>query len=376
LALDGDDACDDADLRIFAADALGADTLGGRSGRASSRRRPSSRTRPRRREKSEARGTMSESVLADEMTAPSVFPLEALDANRRGELTDQQRRGLGALSRYRRRNGITVAAFLLAGAALIGLFASPSFPMVWRTVIVLGCCALALFRIVLSVTGTDSLTRDLRDVHVQSVEGAIGKRRASSAGGRNVALHFLDVGDAHFKVGLTGYREAPDAGYVKLYFLPRSRKVVNLERLSDDRAGRDVTRQDVIQSVSAVAHAHGRRASNEARADLAAVGDAMRAVVGPAAAEPHGVRDPRPLAEAILGRWTNGFMTVTFSADGAVTATVLGRAQRGRWSVDAAGRLHADVTGQTQAADAWVADDTLSIAADGNGLTFTRAADQ
>jgi hypothetical protein len=77
--------------------------------------------------------------------------------------------------------------------------------------------------------------------------------------------------------------------------------------------------------------------------------------------------------EAILGTWSSGFMTVAFSPDGTVTATMLGGKQRrGRWSVDGSGRLRADVTGAAEAADAWVAGDQLTISVEGKGLTFRR----
>jgi hypothetical protein len=85
-------------------------------------------------------------------------------------------------------------------------------------------------------------------------------------------------------------------------------------------------------------------------------------------------RDPRPLGDAIAGTWTNGVMTVAFSRDGTVTVTTLGHGEwRGHWSVDASGRLHSDVTGQQDAADAWVAGDRLTIAAEAGGLSFSRA---
>lgn len=40
------------------------------------------------------------------------FSADALDANRRGELSDGQLRGFRALSAYRRQNALSIAAFL------------------------------------------------------------------------------------------------------------------------------------------------------------------------------------------------------------------------------------------------------------------------
>jgi hypothetical protein len=52
----------------------------------------------------------------------------------------------------------------------------------------------------------------------------------------------------------------------------------------------------------------------------------------PAAAD----RDPRPLAQAILGKWQMGPMSMTFMPDGTMVATFMGGQQRqGHWSVGA-----------------------------------------
>ncbi len=302
----------------------------------------------------------------------TTFSPDALDANRRGELSDAQLRGFRALSRDRRKSALTSAAFLVVGALLVGFFASPSSSPAARVLIPLICLAIAAFLVVRSVTGRDALTRDLRRAQVQCIEGAIGKRRMS--GGRARSTYFLEIGDARFTVGRRSYEAAPDAGYVRLYYLPLSRKVVNLERLPNPSAERGTTAPDIIHTLGAAFRSHSQRERNEARANLAGVGDAMKAAFTQAAAAPGASRDPRPLGEAILGTWSNGFMTVAFSGDGIVTTSVLGRAKHGRWSIDADGRLRADVMGREQAAEAWVASDQLTISAEGQGLTFTRDA--
>jgi hypothetical protein len=91
----------------------------------------------------------------------------------------------------------------------------------------------------------------------------------------------------------------------------------------------------------------------------------------PATPAPHS-RDPRPLADAITGSWTSGLMNLTFSPDGNVAVTILGTVRNGRWSVDGAGRLRADITGGPETADAWVAGNQLTVAVEGTELTFTR----
>jgi len=312
-------------------------------------------------------------------TPADVFQAEALDANRRGELTDAQLRGFGKLSGYNRRSAFSSAAFLVAGAVLVGFFASPSASPTLRVLIPLVCLVIAAVLVVRAITGSDALTRDLRRRQVQSVHGAIGKRRIGN--GRAPDTFFLDVGDSRFNVARATYENAPDAGYVRLYFLPHSRKIVNLERLPNPAVENGASPQDllggatpqnVLRTLGAAVHSHNRRETNEARASLAALGDAFDSLFTQSPAPPAGARDPRPLDEAIVGTWSNGFMTVAFLADGSVKADMLGRHEHGRWSVDSNGRLRADVMGQQQAAEAWVAGDRLTISADGQGLTFTR----
>ncbi|HTJ23876.1 MAG TPA: hypothetical protein VL383_15840 [Gemmatimonadaceae bacterium] len=312
-------------------------------------------------------------------TRRDVFTPEALDANRRGELTDAQLRGFRGLSRYRHKSAFGSAALLVAGAVLIGGFASPSASPTLRLLIPLVCLVIAAFLVVRAITGADALTHDLRRREVQFVEGAIGKSRVG--GGRAPDVLYLDVDDKRFNVSPATYDAAPDAGYVRLYFLPRSRKIVNLEVLPNPAFENGVTPQDIaraatpqgmMQSFGAAIHSHSRRETNEARANLASVGDALQSMFAQPAPPAPGARDPRPLDEAIVGTWSNGLVTVAFLADGSVTADMLGRRERGRWSVDASGRLRAGVMGQEQAAEAWIAGDRLTISADGQGLTFAR----
>lgn len=303
-------------------------------------------------------------------SAAHPFPPDALDANRRGELSDDQRSGFGALAGYRRRSALSSAALLVAGALLVVFFASPTASPVLRMLVPVTCLAITAVLVVRSVTGGDALTRDLRQGRVESVEGAVGKRRLSVSG-RSVTTYLLDVGDATFKVAPFTYDAAPDAGRVRAYFLPRSRNVVNLERLPDRPVDeREVTAQGILDSLRATILSPGPQA-NEARAKLAGIGNALKGAFAESAAPPQ-ARDPRPLEEAILGTWSNQVMKVTFSSGGRVTAHMLGAIRDGHWSVEG-GRLRADITDHQETADAWVVGNQLTIAVEGRGLTLTRA---
>ena len=67
---------------------------------------------------------------------------------------------------------------------------------------------------------------------------------------------------------------------------------------------------------------------------------------------PTGELDPRPLAEAILGTWQTGPISMVFMPDGTMVATLPGGQQRrGHWSIGSDGKLHSDATGRDQASD-------------------------
>jgi hypothetical protein len=97
------------------------------------------------------------------------------------------------------------------------------------------------------------------------------------------------------------------------------------------------------------------------------------AMLPPATPPPADRRDPRPLAEAIVGTWHWGLMRITFGADGGASATLpTGRSQSGRWSIGADGKLHVAEMGQDIATDAWVDGDTLTVVEDGQAIACRR----
>src|SRR5690348_11198479 len=157
------------------------------------------------------------------------FNADALETNRSGGLSDKQLRGFRALSWSNRRSALGSAGLFLIGAAGFAFLASPAAPVLARTGFTAACLVFAAFFALRAIAGNDALTGDLRNVQVLSAEGAIGKQRYS--GGRTRGTYWLYVGDQRFKVSGGTYQAAPDAGLVRLYYLARSRKIVNLERL-------------------------------------------------------------------------------------------------------------------------------------------------
>ena len=128
-----------------------------------------------------------------------------------------------------------------------------------------------------------------------------------------------------------------------------------------------------MDGVVALSRAHGPRQRNEARAELAGIVHQLEAMFAQSPAPPPPEqRDPRPLAQAIVGRWTNGFVTVAFEANGTVIVAFGDHERRARWSVGADGRLRADFADEAQSAEAWVTGDQLTVALEGRGLTLRR----
>jgi hypothetical protein len=292
---------------------------------------------------------------------PDPFMTDALDANRHGELTDQQRNGFAAWARSRRRSAFSTAGYLAAGAAIVLFFASPTASPTARALIPATALGIAAVLVIRAMTGADALTRDLRTPRVETAEGPIGKRQMSGRGGPQNHVYWLDVGNQTFKVGRTTFADAPDHGIVRLYFLPHSRKIVNLERLANPPLPDLGTPQGLVDSLRTALTAPSRSERNEARAAIAGVGP-------PAAAS----RDARPLAELIVGTWVSPLMTVTFSADGHVVLHMLGAERGGHWSIDGAGRLQSDIMGAPATTDAWVTGDQLTIALEDQNMIFTR----
>jgi hypothetical protein len=305
------------------------------------------------------------------------FPAADLDTNRSGRLSDSQRSRLKGLARAGRKDEFIGAVFC-AGLGVV-LLAAPGLSLsVW--VRFGGAAILLVVAVILLRTaiGGDSLTKDLRSGRVERVEGAIGRDTREQQGEHYMhTLYYLNVAGQSFEVDSTTYQAAPDAGIVSLYVLPRSRAIVNLERLPDRPlpAGAMTSPTEAVRVGIASILSHDPVQAAEARAEMAAMENAMNAEMARAATPPAAdQRDPRPLSEAILGTWQTGPISMTFMPDGTLVAGLPGGRQRqGRWSIGSDGRLHADSTGRDQATDAWVAGDVLTIAENGKGMSYRRA---
>ncbi len=302
---------------------------------------------------------------------------DSLATNRGGTLTPKQRAWVGRAERAWWKNELVGAAIFAIIGVLILTSSGGSYPAVERLAVGLGFLAVAAFFLFRSIPGPNALARDERASKVEAVEGPFGKHsvagRSHGSGGSHTT-YYLDIGERHFEVGYATYEQAPDHGMMRLYVLPDSHKVVNFERLPDAPLPEGAL-DSPGQAVSAIAadlRSHDQATRLQAMATMEAMKDATLA---PAAPPPADQRDPRPLAEAIVGTWHLGPMAWTFAADGTATGTMPnGRSQQGRWSIDGDGKLRMTGLGAEQDAQAWVAGDTLTVSLGGRAMSFQRAA--
>ena len=306
------------------------------------------------------------------------FPAADLETNQHGSLTDSQRTRLQGLAREGRKDEFIGAAFCAALAVLLLAPVGPA-PNAWaRPLAGAGLMVVAFLLLRVAING-DSMTQDMRSGRVQTIDGAIGKRSEDSDVGRTRRLlYYLDVAGQSFEVDSTTYRAAPDVGIVRLYVLPRSHVIVNLERMPDRPlpAGALASPAEAIRAAITSMRSHDPVQAAEARAELASLETAMApeasSVATPPAADQ---RDPRPLAEAIIGTWQTGPISMAFLPDRTMVMTLPGGRQlRGLWSIGPDGRLHMSTEGRDRATDAWVAGGMLTMSENGQGTAYRRAA--
>jgi len=311
----------------------------------------------------------------------TVLVPDALETNKAGRLTDVQRRNFRAMSRGTRKTELWFAAVLAVVGLLVWFAAGPAKDAALKPLLGIGFLIIAGFLLVRAFLGADSLTQDVRAGKVEAVAGPVSKWTNTVHGRQHsTTTHYVQVEKVRVETGSGAYSAVPDAGIVRLYYLPRSHQLVNLEQLADaplpEGALTDpkVVLHDAKEALVGQLLGDPLKAA-AARAEMAAIGNAMKGQFAAGGAPPPAsARDPRPLAQAIVGSWRNPLMTLVFSADGtaSMTSAMGGMRQEGRWSVDANGRLVAEVSGSSEPADAWIVGDRLTVTLQKQSLSFER----
>jgi hypothetical protein len=304
-----------------------------------------------------------------------LFPVAALPENRSGHLTSEQASRFERMVSGRRLSTRGLALPVGAIGVLLLIMSGPAATAVTRHLAGWGFVAAAA--VILAAPAFDPLAADAREGRVETVEGAVGKRRVQSAALTAGTRYYLTIGGRQLRTYLSAYEAAPDAGYVRAYYLPRTRKLVNLERLPNPPlpTGPDEAR-DMFGRMARAFATGDRVAFAEARANAAGLLDAAQeSMREPSDAVSGGVTGGL-LREALVGRWTHPLVTVTLAEDGTATVTTItGATEAGHWSVDGHGRLLTDVTGTMEPTDAALDGGRLTIQLEARRLTFTRTAD-
>src|SRR4249919_1488254 len=281
-----------------------------------------------------------------------VFPAAAFPENRSGHLTSEQARRFERMVSGRRQSTRGLAVPVGAIGALLLIMSGPAATEVKRHLTGWGFVAAAA--VILAAPAFDPLAADVREGRVEAIEGAVGKRRVQSTAHSGFTRYYLNIGGRQLRTYLSDYDAAPDAGYVRAYYLPRTRRLVNLERLPNPPlpAGPDEARGMFGQMARAFASGNPV-AFAEARANAAGLLDAAQELIR----EPSNAASGRVagglVREALVGRWTHPLVTVKLAEDGTATVTtIVGSTEAGHWSVDGHGRLLTDVTGTMAPTDA------------------------
>lgn len=311
----------------------------------------------------------------------SAYLPDAIEANRAGRLTGDQRTNWTGIDRGLRKNELVGSAMLVVVGILLLTSTGPAPNAAYRPLVAVACFLAAGFFVYRALPRVDALGNDLRVGQVEVVEGALSKQTFHVAGGRgsgsrgSADTFLLHVAGHRFEVSRALYLAVPDGAVVRVYFLPRSKTAVNVERLADRALPADAMTSPgaFAASVMSSMRSGDRGAQAEAKASMLAMHDQIETWTH-AVPPPAGAVDPRPLADAIVGSWHVGPMAWTFAPDGTATAMLPnGATRQGRWSVRPDGRLDVTGVGGEQAVEASVSGDTLTVAMGGRTIALQRA---
>ena len=307
----------------------------------------------------------------------SPFSQEALPVNQSGRLSDEQAQRWGRIAKRRRRSAQGLALPFAAIGALVLIANGPPAKAVERQNT--GLAFLAIAAALLVVPPFEPVNADVREGRLESVEGAIAKRTTGLKGtGPGNRYYSIVVGGRQLRaLSRASFDAAPDAGYVRVYFLPRSCRVVNLEQLPDPPipTGSGAAQEIALNFAQALI-SRDRTAIAEASAHVAALKHVVEgpppAATGSPSDRAHG---SRLQSEDLYGSWTNPVLTISFMKSGIATITPAfgGGRREGHWSVDRDGRLTTDISGTMEPIEASRDGDRLTIVFEGQRVTFTRS---
>jgi hypothetical protein len=303
----------------------------------------------------------------------SPFSRSALPTNQSGRLSDEQSQRWGRIAKARRQSVRGVAYVFAAMSAFLLLANGPAAKAAAR--LNGGMVFLGIAAILIVAASLEPVNADVREGRVESVEGAISKSFRSALRAPGGRLYLLHVGGRRLRaLSRASYDAAPDAGYVRVYFFPRSERVVNLEQLEDPSipTGSGAA-QEIVHNFAHALLSRDRTTIAEASAHVAAL---KHVIEGPPRTSVDGSDrwSSRLLADDLYGTWTNPVMTISFTRNGMASMTMAcgGTRRDGHWSIDTNGKLLTDATGDPEPLDVSLSGNQLTIAIEGQRMAFTR----
>ncbi|GEM_PF-3037745 len=153
------------------------------------------------------------------------FSEESLEANSRGELTSEQAKTLSNQAAQAR------AGFVVSAAAFIGAIIGSALGLQGgiALAVLIGSAVIGLFLLSMWWAYSD----DARKHHVESVEGAV--RLSLSDSGQGASNYKIRIGKQEFGVSKKKFLAIKNGDPYRIYYLPRSKKLLGIEWLYSDR---------------------------------------------------------------------------------------------------------------------------------------------
>lgn len=164
-------------------------------------------------------------ALTEILAQANGFTLDDLAANRSGEVTPSQRTKPLA--------GVLMGSLIgLMALAFAGLFFFQVFPNVEVGEALPAIAIPALVLGIFALVGGSMVVGGLLDMSVSSIEQAqgAGRKEKRTGGGRNRSTrYYYIIGDKSFQVTRRAYAALIDGLDYRLYYLPRTKKLVSIE---------------------------------------------------------------------------------------------------------------------------------------------------
>lgn len=225
---------------------------------------------------------------------------------------------------------------------------------------------------------------DVKAGRVESIDGAVTKKTeplgfGEAQPGTQYVIRVADRERGVKRFNAIGelWDLVPEAGFVRLYYLPRSRWAVNFEAIDPptDAPAAEATPEGLRSAAAAFTAARGSGDRVGQAEAFAAVHSIEEQVTGSATGADGAAQEDAPLEQAIVGAWRSPLMRLGLElrADGTLVGELPdGSRHDGRWSLEGS-RLSAELPGTPIEADAAVSGDRLTLTMDGQSLAFERA---